>query len=519
MRSLAFLSALSVGFLAVSQGYNGRYDAFENGFAQESYGVEINSTGAVAFSGSADYDSISSGSTFFHLSVVLTQLDQLGNKLWEKRTWRPFHSSATGWANSSDTIPGGGYVVGGASEDTLGNDEVYLMRFDTQGDTLWTRVFGDPNLIEYWIGRQVKYTTDGGFMIVGDRGGANGNGVDAFLIKTDNMGFELWRRSYGGPFIDGFVSLDKCAANSYFTGGVKFLSMTNSDLWVQRVDQNGNVVWSVSWGGEYKESNAQLSSLSDGNAFVAGGWSYAPDFALMKPYLAKIDSADGGIIWDRTYGPEAYSTTFFVGKEAPNGDLIAAGVSYANSDINNVQQGLLLRTTSEGDSLWMFNYFYQDDLITEGQGRFYDVLPTPDGGFVAAGAAYNPVGMGYPAGYSQDTWVVKVDGQGCIVPGCNSVGVVEQATNLLGALTLFPNPVTSGQPITVQLELPPSVKNEALQLTVVDAIGKVVHTQQISAGAHALSFGEGRGVALSGVYYVHIAAGGKWLTGGKFVVE
>jgi len=230
----------------------------------------------------------------------------------------------------------------------------------------------------------------------------------------------------------------------------------------------------------------------------------------LRPYLAKLDSADGTIIWEQEYGPAALTTTLFAGKETPTGDLIGCGVTYAEEG----QKGLLLRTNSEGDSLWMRSYYYQDDVISTGQGRFYDVLPTPDWGFIAAGAVYNPVGGPHPPGYSQDTWVVKVDGDGCIVPGCNIVGVTEQATNLLGALTIFPNPAHGRT--TISLQLPSSVANEQLQLCLVAADGRIVHRQAIPGnGEHTLALEQ----LSAGVYHVHISATGKWLTGGKLVLE
>ena len=223
-----------------------------------------------------------------------------------------------------------------------------------------------------------------------------------------------------------------------------------------------------------------------------------------------MDHTNGDILWEQEYGPAALTTTLFAGKETPNGDLIACGVTYAEEG----QKGLLLRTTSEGDSLWMRSYYYQDDVISNGQGRFYDVLPTDDGGFIAAGAAYNPVGGPNPPGYSQDTWVVKVDGEGCIVPGCNAVGVTEQATNLLSALSIFPNPTHDRA--TIRLELPSSVTTTPLDLSIVAMDGHLVYQQRIAGnGDHVLTLDQ----LSAGVYHIHISNDGRWLTGGKLILE
>ncbi len=509
MRPLVTLTLLFIEALAFGQGFNRRFDLFGNDFAQTAFDIERTQDGYCVIGGSSDYDSLGVDSYFFHASVVHTFIDNDGTLQSEKRNWRLLHGALPGWANCCDTIPGGGFVVGGSSEDTTGFDEVYLMRFNDEGDTLWTRVFGDPQLNDYWIGRQVKRTSDGGFLIVGDTDASGGG--DGFVLRTDSSGNELWRETYSeGGLIDGIVSIERSAGGDHFTGGVHFVSMTNSDFWVQRIDSVGAVRWSQTWGGGYKESNAQLAEVSDGNTVLAGGWSYEANFALVKPYLAKLDSADGSILWDYQYGPATYSTTFFAAKERPNGDLIACGVCYYGGD----QQGLLLRTTSEGDSIWMRSYFYQDTLMTDGRGRFYDVLPTDDGGFIAAGAAYQSGTIGYPAGYSQDTWVVKVDSMGCVIPGCDATGVTEVITNLGGALTVFPNPA-HGQ-VQVQVELPTSLRGKQdLQLTLVNTAGQVALVRPAQEGSNELDLGSLSG----GVYYIHLSSEKTWLSGTKLVVE
>lgn len=519
MRAVALIACMLVAALAFGQGFNKRHDAFANGFAQTGFGVELLPDGFMIISGSDDYDSIAPGTSFFHGSVLLTKIDPSGNTIWEKRSWRPFHSAFAGWSNCCDTIPGGGYVVGGASEDTTGFDEVYLMRFDANGDTLWTRVFGDPNGNSFWIGYQVKRTTDGGFLIMGFTGPEGLMTYSAFAIKTDEQGVEQWRSTYllPGDLYGSFLCSDLAANGDLFMAGGRWQVISNGDRWVQRTDSLGNTRWSVGWGSAYTDGSVHIQTMADGHVLVASGHAFAAGGDAMRPYLAKLDSTDGSIIWERDFGPTAPNTLFFTSKECPGGDLIAAGVTYAGMGIsaNNVQKGLLCRTTSAGDSLWMFAYYSVADSLTDGTGRFYDVLPTADGGFIAAGAAYFSASGNNPPGISQDTWVVKVDSMGCVVPGCNSVGITEQATNLLDAISIFPNPA-SGQ-ATVQLSLPPSVGNGPLQLSLVAMDGRVVMQEALPNGVSAFSFPVS-GFA-SGVYYVHVANEGKWLTGGKLIVE
>ena len=509
MRLLATWTAMLVGALAYSQYFNQRYDAFSWGLAQGGWDIERSPEGYAVISVSSDADSISPDSSFYHYSVLLTRLDGSGVKIGEARSFRPWHGTTSGWANCSDTIPDGGHVIGGATESLPpAVYEVYLMRLNSLGDTLWTRVFGGPG--QYWIGRQVKRTADGGFLIVGDTD-ASGY-VDGFALKTDSSGNEQWRETYGySPvLLDGFVAVDLGPEATYYCSGTSEATAFNGDHYVARIDSAGDLIWEVRWGGPFSEGATQVTTLSDGQPLICTGNSYGSGGASMRPCLAKLDSSDGSFIWEHEYGALTFSTTLFAAKERPNGDLIACGVSYASGD----QQGLLLRTTSEGDSIWMRTYYYQDTLITTGQGRFYDVLPTPDGGFIAAGGAYNPAGAPYPPGYSQDTWVVKVDSMGCIVPGCDGVGVSEIVTNLIGSVSVFPNPA-HGQ-VQVQVDLPRTLSNMAdLKLTLVNAAGQVALAQAAQVGSNTVELG-----ALSaGVYYMHLSSNTTWLSGTKLMIE
>ena len=227
MRLFLTAAFLFIGFLVFGQGFNKRYDAFGNGFYQQAFNIERVDSGYVIIGGTEDYDTIAPGSYYFHASVLLTWIDEMGVKRGEKKAWRDLHNTTVGWSNCCDTIPGGGYVVGGASEDSLGNDEVYLMRFDTLGDTLWTKVFGDANLNFYYIGRQVKQTNDGGFLIVGD---TNQNGpVRGFALKTNSNGMEQWRRFYdwGSSWNDALISCANISERDLIMAGTRNFSFTN----------------------------------------------------------------------------------------------------------------------------------------------------------------------------------------------------------------------------------------------------------------------------------------------------
>lgn len=94
------------------------------------------------------------------------------------------------------------------------------------------------------------------------------------------------------------------------------------------------------------------------------------------------------------------------------------------------------------------------------------------------------------------------------------MGITEQATNLLDAISVFPNP--AHEQATVQLALPAYLTGKVLQLTLTAADGRVVERSTIhGAGTHTFEL-----VPLSpGLYAVHVSDGNTWLTGAKLMVE
>jgi hypothetical protein len=81
----------------------------------------------------------------------------------------------------------GGYIIAGSI--TFGNPDVWLIKTNANGDTLWTKTFGGG---EAEIGLSVQQTNDGGYIITGLIGGGYASGdPDVWLIKTNSNGDTL----------------------------------------------------------------------------------------------------------------------------------------------------------------------------------------------------------------------------------------------------------------------------------------------------------------------------------------
>ena len=95
------------------------------------------------------------------------------------------------------TADGGFIIAGHTSSLGAGDADVYLVKANAQGDTLWTRTYGGTSADLGW---SVQQTSDGGYIVAGSTL-SYGQGVpewaDVYLIKTNASGETLWTRTYG----------------------------------------------------------------------------------------------------------------------------------------------------------------------------------------------------------------------------------------------------------------------------------------------------------------------------------
>jgi len=382
--------------------------------------------------------------------MTLYRFDEEGDTLTTHEVIRHAPPADSIVMNTYQTIPvsGGGYAtVGFFAQDsfpTMG----WLVRTDADLDTLWTRTITTPDGFNYALGIAEFY--DGGFLVTGYRLMSGGQD-DSFLIRTDSLGHQLWRREYGG-----YASVN---------GAVRMTLDSNI------------VTWS-----EYKEEFLPLY--------------------YQQMMLTKWDSA-GSIIWQKKshYG---YSYTYDI-EALPNGGFVCSGASD--------NRGVLALFDANGDSLWSRYYIA---FSNEHTNLLYDVNPTSDGGFILCGYGFQHWDDPHPN--LATIYVVKTDSFGCVVPGCQNVGVQEYELGLQERLRVAPNPAADR--VNLELELPAGYATTgAVSVVVFDATGQEVEREKVEHDGAVLSHTLRVADWQPGLYHVHLADEKKWLAGAKVVVE
>jgi type IX secretion system substrate protein len=167
--------------------------------------------------------------------AYLCKTDSSGNVSWTKT----YSSTGIDWGNSVKQTSDSGYVVAGTSSfDSLTLTDVYLIKTNALGDTLWTKTYGGPG---YDYGQDVQQTTDGGYIITGYTNSCDTCDNSVYLIKTDASGNLLWSNTNGGVGDDEGNYVVQTPDGGYAVGGFSnSLGSGDYDFYLIKTDANGN---------------------------------------------------------------------------------------------------------------------------------------------------------------------------------------------------------------------------------------------------------------------------------------
>lgn len=406
----------------------------------------------------------------------LVKTDSLGDTLWT-RTYAGINFDES---SSVEQTADGGYVIaGGTVLYGAGAYDVYLIKTDSVGDTLWTHTYGGSG--DEW-GNSMQITPDSGYIIVGVTNSYGAGAYDFYLIETDADGDTLWTKTYGGSDSDIGHSVQNTPDGGYIITGCTWSYGAGAyDVYLIKTDSVGDTLWTHTYGGSGWEGGFSVDTAPDGGYITIGSTtSYGPGIEAV--YLIRSDSL-GDTLWTKTYGGSGIDAGFSV-QNTPDGGYIITGFMSAYSSV------YLIKIDSLGDTLWTRTY---------GGYCGFSVQQTADGGYVITGMKYSS------STGSDDVYLIKTDTLGY-------VGITESDRHsIFGAFYLgqcYPNPFRFST--SIRYILP---NNSHVEIIIYDIQGQLVRTlvsEKKSAGTYTIYWHgkDDRGRRTSdGIYFYRMQAG------------
>ena len=301
----------------------------------------------------------------------LVKIDKFGVEEWSK----PYPSVFVNLTSDS------GYILINSS-----SPDIFFTKVDINGDTLWQTNYREG----IWVneGNYIEETSDGGYIVTGRFQSVTGSGM--LLLKLNSSGNKVWRRAFSesssAGFCEGF-SVQQTSDKGYILTGTSYTnyydSTRNKDVFIVKTDSMGSEQWRRFFGGAKDDAGYSVRQDNLSNYIIAGRTnSYNTDFGS-NMYLIKLDS-NGDSLWTNTYGGQYMEAAVGLWLTNDNGYILSGSSNtFSNGDFD----GYVVKTDFNGDTLWTNHYG------GTGIGAFSSVQETSDNGYVLAGIT-NSIGAG-----------------------------------------------------------------------------------------------------------------------------
>lgn len=217
----------------------------------------------------------------------------------------------------------GVYVFGAVSEALPGQafaggpDDVYLRKYDFDGNEIWTRQFGTSG-DDFPMAGPVP-TDDTGVYVAGYVGGltsgalpgeTSAGGYDVFVRKYDHEGNVVWTDQFGSSADDNLDGIATQRGRVVVVGQVIDGALPGQirggswDAFIRMYDRDGNEAWTRQVGGPGSELYLEVATDRTG-AYVAGLVSPLPDLGGDNDALVVKYDFQGNLVWTRQFGVSA----------------------------------------------------------------------------------------------------------------------------------------------------------------------------------------------------------------------
>ncbi len=344
-----------------------------------------------------------------------------GNIIWQKQAVTPTGFLEGQFRSVAATSDGGTVSAGYVNVNY--RVDVSVTRLAADGSLIWNKTYGGTGNDQAY---NIISTAEGGYLLSGETNSTDGDiklnhgASDLWLLKLDANGNVMWEKTFGGTGDEYFGKVTACTDGGYFLCGISKsnnsgdvpASHGDEDFFIVKMDANGNKLWSKMYGGTMREGPGSIIGDTDGGCIVTGYTTSSDGDLVGRPYpnlnfdlwVFKLDK-DGQIVWKKTMGGgDADFGTALV--RLPNGNIAISGSAASNGGDVTTNRGSydvwVIVLNSRGNMLWqstfgsVFSEYNNDIGITSDGSLLVANYVTSDGGDVSGNHGRT------------DAWVIKL---------------------------------------------------------------------------------------------------------------
>lgn len=424
----------------------------------------------------------------------------------------------------------GYYVVcGWTNSFGAGGKDVYVLKVNSMGDTVWTRTYGGTGEDS---GKEIFQTSDGGYLIAGNSNSFSSGGLnEIYILRLNNSGDTVWTRTYGdtigiemtaaeildedGMIISGRIGnhnpyllkidssgllLSKIVIDTLpsiyqvndidITHDGNFVLACDDNVYM-KIDNNGNIFWLNEFYWDFPSAWFTCIQETDDSNYIVG-FNYIFPASGIYFTIEKKDSL-GNTLW-HWYGAKDNISPYHEDiitdlKSVDENTYIISGHRYT---LNDWDKYPIFVCIDDLDTCCqtVFSYYPFSNI----RSYFNSVYPLQNSGYIIAGGVLD----------SNDLYLVKTDSMGVFV---EELPIPQPPT----INSIIVSSIDHGSIFTITLH-----ENTDLKLSVYDVMGRLVSAplnSRLSMGIHKIPFNPEN----TGIYFFRLESDGFTETG-KFTV-
>ncbi|MBL0329238.1 MAG: T9SS type A sorting domain-containing protein [Bacteroidetes bacterium] len=268
-----------------------------------------------------------------------------------------------------------GFIISGYTNSFgAGGYDFYLIKVDSTYNVTWTKTYGGTN----WdFANCVEQTNDGGYIVCGETYSYGNGDEDYYIVKTNSLGDTVWTKTYGGLYQDVAKSIIQTSDGNYLvTGTSKSLGDIDGDFFTIKLNTSGDSLWSNRFGGASADFGNDVIESMFGGYLLTGE---TKSFGAGNAYGVLVKISSLGITDSMKTLGGTLDDSFYSVVEDADGKVAMLGTSKSFGDSGG--NGDLIFYTLKSD--WSYYGLTTFGGLKKDEG--FSVAPTFDNAFIICG--------------------------------------------------------------------------------------------------------------------------------------